>query len=137
MLGVERFSFLPDLQGNGGDLACQRQTRHLRPYSFLQQPKVKLAKYSLANGGRVGCALEHVLQFVVVIPVQVANQCRSFSALHLSVNHAVFGAVASLHREPRSRSRTGASCGIGAASAPARSAPLHAAALETAPSAAT
>ncbi len=37
----------------------------------------------------------------------------------------------------RSKSRTGAWCGIGAASAPARSASPHAADLETAPSAAT
>src|SRR5271168_3994573 len=99
MLGVERFSFLPNLQGDGGDLARQGQTRHLRPRSFLQQPKVKLVKNSLTDASRVGCALEHVLQFVVVIPVQPANPCRSFLALHLSFNHAVLGAVAGLQRQ--------------------------------------
>jgi hypothetical protein len=37
MLGVERFSFLPDLQRDGGDLARQCQPRHLRLHIFLQQ----------------------------------------------------------------------------------------------------
>src|ERR1700687_714662 len=99
MFGVEGFSFLPDLQCNGGDLARQGQTCHLRPHSLLQQPKVKPAKYPLTSAGRVGRALEHVLQFVVVVPVQPADLCRSSFAFKLSVSHAVLGAVAGLQSQ--------------------------------------
>jgi hypothetical protein len=44
MLWVERFSFLPDLQRDGGDPTRQRQPRHLWLHSFIQEPKVELLK---------------------------------------------------------------------------------------------
>src|SRR6516165_7426091 len=34
-LRIERFSFLPDCQRNGGNLARQRQSRHLSPHPLL------------------------------------------------------------------------------------------------------
>ena len=41
MLRVEGFSFLPDPQRDGGDLARQGQPRHLRLHVFGQQPLVE------------------------------------------------------------------------------------------------
>ena len=51
MLWVERFSFLPDLQRDGGDLTRQRQPRHLWLHSFIQEPKVELLKDPAAGAG--------------------------------------------------------------------------------------
>lgn len=67
MFRVERFSFLPDLQRDGGDLARQRQPRHLRLQILLQQPEIKLVKHPVAGGGRSRRGLEQIFQLVVAI----------------------------------------------------------------------
>jgi hypothetical protein len=42
LLGVEAFSFLPNAQGNGGDLARQRQARHDGLHDSTLDPAVTL-----------------------------------------------------------------------------------------------
>src|SRR2546422_7164623 len=85
MFGVERFSFLPDLQRDGGDLARQRQPGHFRSYALGQQSGVKLTEYSLAKGSHRGGTLEQAFQFVVMVPVQRSEEHTSElqSRLHL------------------------------------------------------
>src|SRR5260370_42438486 len=94
MLWVERFSFLPDLQRDGGDLTRQRQPRHLWLHSFIQEPKVELLKDPAAGAGRGRRTLEQVLPLVGMVPVQSAHQYRSLSPFHLPVDHATFAAIA-------------------------------------------
>ena len=98
MLWVERLSFPPDLQRDGGDLTRQRQPRHLWLHSFIQEPKVELLKDPAAGAGRGRGTLEQVLQLMVMVSVQSAHQYRPLSAFHLPVDHAIFAAVASLQR---------------------------------------
>ena len=100
MFGVERFSFLPDLQRDGGDLARQRQPGHFRSYALGQQSRVELTEYSLTKGSHRGGTLEQAFQFVVMVPVQTADLRWPGLALHLSVDHAVLGAVVCFQRQP-------------------------------------
>ena len=74
---------------------------------------------------------------MVVVPVQAANQRRLLSAFHLSIHHAGIRRCRASPAPARSRPRTGAWCGSGAASAPGRSAPPRESGPETEPSAAT
>src|SRR5438093_13196759 len=71
MFGVERFSFLPDLQRDGGDLARQRQPGHFRSYALGQQSGVKLTEYSLAKASHRGVTLEQAFQFVAPASCEV------------------------------------------------------------------
>src|ERR1700675_4969398 len=93
MFGVEGFSFLPDLQRDGGDLSRPGQARHLPPPAFGQQSQIKFAPHSFAYAGRGGRALEQILHLVVVVPVQPANQRRLAPPFHSSVHHAVLATV--------------------------------------------
>ena len=76
LFGVEGFSFLPDPQRDGGDLARQREPCHLRPHALGQQPEVDVAKHSLTGAGGGGGSFKQVLQLVVVVPVQAPHQRR-------------------------------------------------------------
>src|SRR5205807_196098 len=49
LLGVEAFSFLPNAQGNGSDLARQRQARHRRLHAFGQQTFIELTEGAVDN----------------------------------------------------------------------------------------
>ena len=52
-LGIERFSFLPNRQGDGGDLAGQGQLRHLlADSSFFQTLNKALKRFSMPPPGR-------------------------------------------------------------------------------------
>jgi hypothetical protein len=51
---------LPQCQRNGRDLACQRQTRHLRLHPLGQQTGVEIVKRSLATAGPGGRRFENV-----------------------------------------------------------------------------
>src|SRR5436309_1600578 len=52
MFGVERFSFLPDLQRDGGDLARQRQPGHFRSYALgLQSQRVQSIEFPVERLG--------------------------------------------------------------------------------------
>src|SRR5260370_4564684 len=98
MLWVERFSFLPDLQRDGGDLTRQRQPRHLWLHSLIQEPKAELLKDPAAGAGRGRGTLEQVLQLMVMVPVQSAHQYRPLSAFNLPVDHAICDTAARLQR---------------------------------------
>ena len=120
IVGVEGFSFLPNMQSDGGDLACQGQPRQLGLHSLYQKVFVERAKGSVTATGGGRRTLKQVLQIVVVVQVQAANEHRLFSALQLAVHHLIVGAAARLQAPARSRPRTAACCGSGGASAPAR-----------------
>ena len=100
MLGVEVHSFLPDEQGDGGHLARQSQTRHLRPDSLGQQRVVKLFERARLRSGHGRSTLEYILQFVIVIAIQPANRSRLFRALQLSLDETLPGATVPL--DPKS-----------------------------------
>ena len=70
LLGVEAFSFLPNAQGNGGDLARQRQARHRRLHAFGQQAFIELTERSVEDAGRRRRTLKQVLQIVIVVAVE-------------------------------------------------------------------
>src|SRR5215475_9548885 len=59
-LRIERFSFLPNSQRNGSNLARQRQPRHLGAYPLLLEP-LNVAAVRLAPATRNGCADEQLL----------------------------------------------------------------------------
>src|ERR1700745_281622 len=54
LFGVERFLLLPKCQGNGRDLTCQGETRHLGLHSLGQQRPIEVAQrtYTTAGSGR-------------------------------------------------------------------------------------
>src|SRR5215831_20840930 len=58
-LRIERFSFLPNSQRNGGNLARQRQPRHLGPYPLLLET-LNVAAVRLAPATRNGRADEQL-----------------------------------------------------------------------------
>ena len=120
IFGVEGFSFLPNMQSDGGDLACQGQPGQLGLHPLYQKVFVERAKGSVTATGGGGRTLKQVLQIVVVVQVEAANEHRLFPALQLAVHHLIVGAAARLQAPARSRPRTGACCGSDAASAPAR-----------------
>jgi len=100
MLGVEAHSFLPDEQGDGGHLARQSQTRHLRPHSLGHQRIVKLLERTRL-GSRYGCGtFKYVLQFVIMIAIQPANRSRLFRALQLSLDEPLLGAAVRFDPKP-------------------------------------
>src|SRR5437016_10432396 len=70
LLGVEAFSFLPNAQGNGGDLVRQRQARHRRLHAFGQQAFIELTEGAVDNAGRRRRTLKQVLQIVIVVAVE-------------------------------------------------------------------
>src|SRR5208337_1417740 len=92
--------FLPHMQGNGRNLARQGQPRHLRLHPLYQKLFVKLAKRSLAATGAGGRALKQVLQIVVVVQIQSANEHRLAAALQLTVDEAIVSAAARLQPQP-------------------------------------
>ena len=59
-LRIERFSFLPDSQRNGGNLACQCQPRHLGAYPLLLET-FNVAAVRLASATGNSRADEHLL----------------------------------------------------------------------------
>src|SRR5277367_4587502 len=130
---LKRFSFLPDLQRDGGYLARQRQPRHLRLHVLLEQPEIKLSKHAIAGAGRGGRGLEQVLQLVVVVPVLGRESAPAFSCVPLVRPPCGIRRYRASPAPARSRPRTGAWCGSGAASAPVRSAPLRVPAREMEP----
>src|SRR5208283_4240581 len=100
IFGVERFSFLPNVQSDGRDLARQGQPRQLGLYPLPQKVFVEEAKGAVTATGGGGRTLKQVLQIVVVIQVEAANEHRLVSALQLPVHHLIVGAAARLQRQP-------------------------------------
>src|SRR5207237_8181936 len=100
LLGVEAFSFLPNAQGNGSDLARQRQARHRRLHAFGQQTFIELTEGAVDNAGRRRRTLTQVFQIVIVVAVESADEHRFLGAHQLSVLEAVIGAAARLQGQP-------------------------------------
>src|SRR5438128_5439473 len=100
LLGVEAFSFLPNAQGNGGDLARQRQARHGGLQAFGQQAFIELTERAVDNAGRRRRTLKQVFQIVIVVAVESADEHRFLGAHQLSVLEAVIGAAARLQGQP-------------------------------------
>src|SRR5271165_912702 len=99
IFGVERFSFLPDMQSDGRNLARQGQASQLGLHPLYQEVFVEGAKRPVAATGGGGRALKQVLQIVVMVEIQAADEHRLFAALQLAVHHLVVGAAARLQRQ--------------------------------------
>ena len=98
-LRIKRLSFLPNRQCNSGDLATQRQSRHLWADAFLFQTlKITAVGLGATSGGRG--ADEDLLHTVVAVPIQSAS-CDRFSASHdTTIFHLVFRAHVRDHGQP-------------------------------------
>jgi len=96
MFGVETHSFLPDDQSDGGDLARQGQTCHLRLYPFGNESRVELLEGLLDSSAPNGRTLKEIFQIVVVVFVEPANSYDFLGALELPAHDAVFPTVACL-----------------------------------------
>src|SRR5208283_4445138 len=68
-------------------------------HPLYQKIFVERAKRPVAATGGSGRALKQVLQIVVVVQVQPANEHRLLAALQLTVHHPVVGAAARLQRQ--------------------------------------
>ena len=96
---VETFSFLPQCQRNGGDLACQREASHIRLHALGQQFCVKDLQWSGATTGAQSRTFEDLLHLVVLILIQTADLLWLFGTLQLSVHITMLGAVVGLHSQ--------------------------------------
>src|SRR5580704_12389851 len=92
MIGVETYSFLPNDQGDGRDLARQRETRHRWLHSSGYQAGVELLKRSLDGGGPGRGTLEDIFQIVIVVGVEPANRQEVPGAFQPALHDSVFPA---------------------------------------------
>src|SRR5258707_15500986 len=99
LFDVETFLLFPKCQGDGRDLARQRQTRHLRLHPFGQQTRVEIVERSRATTGPGGRTLEDLLHLMVVISIQPTNLLGFPGALHLSADKAVLRTVMGLNAQ--------------------------------------
>src|ERR1700732_4624195 len=109
-LGVEVFSFLPQSQRNGCNLARQRETRHGGLDAFGQRSLVEILEWSGLHTRPGGGSFEQPFQIMVVILVQAANEHLLFAAPHLALDVVVFPAVAGF----QSQSAIGPELSLGA-----------------------
>ena len=93
LFGVETFLLFPKRQSNGRDLARQRQTRHIRLHSFVQQTHIKVVQRPHSTAGSGSCSFEDLFHFVVVILIETANLLRFLGALQLSADKAVLPTI--------------------------------------------
>ena len=70
IFGVKRDSFLPNGQGDHGNLPRQGEARHLWPHPFRYQSLVKLQERTLPGGGMDRRTFEQILEIVIVIGVK-------------------------------------------------------------------
>src|SRR5271166_2226657 len=122
IFGVERFSFLPNMQSDGRDLTRQGQPGQLGLHPLPQKVFVEPAKGSVTATGGGRRALEQVLQIVVVVQVQSTNEHRLFPALQLAIHHAIVGAAARFQRQAAVGPELPLTAETMGASAPGRSA---------------
>src|ERR1039457_5508835 len=100
MLGVKRFSFLPNRQRNRGDLARQRQPRHRRQHPFVEKSLIKNSERTFSRAGRRCRTLEQILQLVAVVEIQSADEYRLASAYQLPILKAIISGRSRLQRQP-------------------------------------
>ena len=100
LFGVETFLLFPKCQGNGRNLARQRQTSHLRLHPLGEQARVEFVKRPHAAAGPGGRTLEDFFHLVVVISIQTTNLLGFLGALQLSTHKAVLRTVVGLNAQP-------------------------------------
>ena len=71
LFDVETFLLLPKCQGNGRDLARQRQPRHLRLHPLGQQRRVEIVERSPATAGPGSRTLEDLFHLMIVISIRI------------------------------------------------------------------
>src|SRR5215470_19171428 len=98
MFCVETSSLLPKCQSNGRDLACERQTSHLRLHPLGQQTRVEIAERSPTTGTR-GRTFEDLLHLMVMILIQTTNLLRLLGTLQSSLHITMLCAVVRLHSQ--------------------------------------
>src|SRR5215469_5700540 len=98
-VGVEVFSFLPQRQRNGCDLACQGEAHHGRFDAFGQRALVKLPKWSRYHAGPGRRGFEQTLEIVIVIFIQTANGKLLFGAAPFAVHVDIFSGDASFQSQ--------------------------------------
>src|SRR2546428_4537992 len=79
-LGVEVFSFLPQSQRNGCNLARQRETRHGGLDAFGQRSLVEILEWSGLHTRPGGGSFEQPFQIMVVILVQAAYRSEEHTS---------------------------------------------------------
>src|SRR5213593_4163412 len=89
-LGIERLSFLPDSQHDGGNLASQRQACHLRTHTpLLKILQVGAVGFALTAAGRR--TDEHFFQTTITIAIQSASGHRFPATYDAAFFHLVLG----------------------------------------------
>src|ERR1700693_5713156 len=94
---VETFSSLPKCQSDGRDLACQRQTSHLRLQPLGQQSRVEIVERSPTTAGPGGRTLEDLFHLMVVVPIETTELLGFLGALQLSTDKAELRTVVRLN----------------------------------------
>ena len=92
MFCVETYSFLPDEQSDGRDLACQAETRQVRLHSSGNASLVEVLERSRGRGGSRCCPLEDIFHVVVVIDIESADSQDLLGAFQLATDEAIFSA---------------------------------------------
>jgi hypothetical protein len=67
--GAQTFSFLPNQQSDGCDLACQGETRQMRFHPSGNTSFVEILKGSRGGSRSRGRAFEDVFQIMIVVEV--------------------------------------------------------------------
>src|SRR5713226_9111882 len=98
-LGVEAHSSLPYDQHDGGNFPSQGQACHLRPHPLGQQGRVELLERTGLGRGDDRRALKQILQIVIAIFVQPANQYGLLGSLQLPFDIAVIGTAVGLNAQ--------------------------------------
>src|ERR1700677_899060 len=96
MFCVETSSLLPKCQGNRRDLACERQTSHLRLHPLGQQTRVEIAERSTTTTGARGRTFEDLLHLMVMILIQTTNLLWLLGTLQSSIHITMLCAVVRL-----------------------------------------
>src|ERR1035437_5044812 len=98
---IEAFSFLPDLQCNGRNLARQSQARHRGVHPAGQQILIELSQRIILRGaGLRGRTLEEILQIMIMVDVEAAQRRWFPRMLQLSPGVPVFAAAPCPQAQP-------------------------------------
>src|SRR5215467_10077128 len=84
MFSVETYSFLPNQQSDGSDLACQRKSRHRGFYSSRQTRFIEILERSGCRRSQGGRSFEDVFQIMVMVAVQSADGQGLFGSFELA-----------------------------------------------------
>ena len=90
MLCVETYSFLPDEQCDGRDLARQGEARQVRFHSSGNTSFVEVLERTRGRGGSRRCTLEDIFQIVIMVDVEPADGQDLLGAFQLATDEAIF-----------------------------------------------